>query len=139
MWWFVCVSTFLISSKCFSEGCIECHSLLKKSQTQQTKVFSFFDTHNANLKQNYATHVYWTSEPIHAPKIKYKFKILFLILQTFHGVSVWPKDEFEMSGSIFRRLWRKFKNHFWTLYEIENSKSLQNQLQKADLKWGFFQ
>ena len=140
MWWLESVSTFFISSQCFSEGRIEYRSLLKKSQTKKTNIFSiFFDTQIGNLKQNYATHVYWTYEPIDAPKIKYKFKILLSILQTFYGVSVWPKDEFEMGASIFRWLWRKIKNQVWSLYEIEGLKSFQNQLQKADLKWGFFQ
>ena len=139
MWWFPPVSTLFISSQCFSEGCIEYRSFSKKTQTTKTNIFSMFNSHNANLKQNYATHVYWTYETIDAPKIKYKFKIMFSILQTFYGVSVWPKDEFEMGASIFRWLWRKIKNQFWSLYEIEGLKSLQNQLQKADLKWVFFQ
>ena len=139
MWWLVSVSMFFIPSQCFSEGCIEYHSLSKSLRRKKLTFFPFFDTQIGNLKQNYATHVYWTYEPIDAPKMKYKFKILFSILQTFCGVSVWPKDEFEMDASIFRWLWRKIKNQFWSLYEIEGSKWLQNQLQKADLKWVFFQ
>ena len=139
MWWFPSVSPLFISSQCFSEGCIEHRKLLQKSHTQKTNFFSIFDSHNANLKQNYATHIYWTYDRIDAPKIKYKFKILFSILQTSYGVSLWPKDEFEMGASIFRWLWRKIKNQVWSLYEIEGLKSLPNQLQKADLKWGFFQ
>ena len=140
MWWFPSVSLLFIASQCFSERRIEFYSLLKKSNIQKTNIFfHFFDTQIGNLKQNYATHVYWTNEPIDAPKIKYKFKILFSILQTSYGVSLWPKDEFEMGASIFRWLWRKIKNQVWSLYEIEGLKSLPNQLQKADLKWAFFQ
>ena len=140
MWWFPSVSLLFIASQCFSERRIEFYSLLKKSNIQKTNIFfHFFDTQIGNLKQNYATHVYWTNEPIDAPKIKYKFKILFSILQTSYGVSLWPKDEFEMGASIFRWLWRKIKNQVWSLYEIEGLKSLPNQLQKADLKWVFFQ
>ena len=139
MWWLVSVSTFFIPSQCFSEGCIEYRSLFKKSQTKKTNIFSIFGYPDWQFEAKLCYHVYWTYEPIDAPKIKYKFKILLSILQTFYDVSVWPKDEFETGASIFRWLWRKIKNQFWSLYEIEGSKSLQNQLQKADLKWVFFQ
>ena len=89
MWWFPSVSPLFISSQCFSEGCIEHRKLLQKSHTQKTNFFSIFDSHNANLKQNYASHIYWTYDRIDAPKKNINSRSYF---QSFKLRMVFPYD-----------------------------------------------
>ena len=114
----------LKASKSICDGRIECCICWKNWDAKKKKeFFHFFASHNANFKHNYGIQAYSPYEPVDAPKMKYKFKNLFPLLQTFHGVSRWPNDEFKMGASIFRQLWGQIRIHFWTLYDVEGFKS----------------
>ena len=71
--------------------------------------------------------------------MKYKFKILFSMLQISLDVSWIPKDEFRMGASIFRWRWRHIRIHIWTLYEVKDVKSHEIVFKiDDDVKWPFF-
>ena len=106
------------------------HLLTKFRREKKKELSHFFATHNANFKHNYGIQAYSPYEPVDAPKMKYKFKNLFPLLQTFHGVSRWPNDEFKMGASIFRQLWGQIRLHFWTLYDVEDFKSYRIRASK---------